>query len=67
MQNLINTPLWYVTKPTRLSELVDICFKANLSDLARQFKGGLDPEEIVAVFADEAEAMQTAGELLASR
>jgi len=67
MQNLINTPLWYVTKPTRLSELADICFKANLSDLAKQFKGGLDPEAIVAIFADEAEAMRTAGELLASR
>ena len=48
--------LWIVTKPTPDSELSDILFETDMEGLERQFRGGLTPEEIFAVYIDEGEA-----------
>lgn len=57
---------WVVIEPRELSELDDICFESDIKNMALQYKGGLDPEEIVAVFFTRAEAVQIA-ELLLKR
>lgn len=41
---------WVVTKPRSESEPGDICFETDAKGLALQFKGGLDPESIHAVY-----------------
>jgi len=62
--NLINTPLWYVTKPTTSSTLTDICFEAKLPQLKQQFDGGLKPADIVGMFKSRQLAELYALELL---
>lgn len=59
--------IWVVTKPSDVSEMADICWSIDLQGLASQFKGGLNPEDIVAMFDNEAEAKALATQLLASR
>lgn len=59
--------IWIVTKPSDISEMVDICWDTDLQGLARQFVGGLKPEDIVAMFDSESEAVQLADKLLAQR
>lgn len=58
---------WLVTKPTRLSVMVDICFETDIQGLAQQVKGGLKAEEIHGMYTDEQEARRIAQGLLDSR
>ncbi len=51
---------WIVTRPIESSELGDICFQTDINGLALQFKGGLDPEEIHAVYTAMNEAQREA-------
>jgi hypothetical protein len=55
---------WVVTRPTKVSTLVDILFPCTFSQLMNQVRGGLHEDEIVGIYADEDEAMLTARELL---
>lgn len=57
---------WMVTKPKPLSELADICFEIDAKGLALQFKGGLDPEDIHAVYTERGEAEKDARRVLAA-
>jgi hypothetical protein len=56
---------WVVTKPTPTSELGDICFEANIIELACQFRGGLDETTIHGIYVSEVEAQRVAANLLA--
>lgn len=55
---------WIVTRPKGSSELSDICFQTDIKGLALQFKGGLDPEEILAVYTAMNEAQRAADRIL---
>lgn len=55
---------WVVTRPHRLSEISDVCFDTDAKGLALQFKGGLDPEEIHAVYTAMNEAQREAERIL---
>ena len=55
---------WLVLKPTKHSELGDICFRCDLKQFANQVRGGLDETSIVGVFADEDGAITEAMTLL---
>lgn len=57
---------WLVVKPQPLSELGDVCFETDAKGLALQFKGGLDPEEIHAVFTARNEAEREGARILAA-
>lgn len=56
--------LWYVTRPRYHSEVEDVCFSATVQELAMQFKGGLDPNDVLATFTEESEARELAQGLL---
>ena len=58
---------WVVTKPTKESELGDICFEADIGRLMLQFRGGLDVDEIVGVYGNESAAKKDAEKLLVAR
>lgn len=58
---------WIVTKPTRLSVLIDICFETTPAGLARQGAGGLKPEDIHGMYTTQAEALTEAQALLDAR
>ena len=53
---------WVVTKPSPVSELADICFPCTFERLMLQARGGLNEDEIVGIYADEAEATEGGGE-----
>jgi hypothetical protein len=55
---------WLVTKPSPVSELCDVCFPCTFDGMIRQVRGGLQEDEIVAVYADEGEARKAAERLL---
>jgi len=55
---------WVVTRPTPASEMADVCFACTVEGLMRQARGGLKEDDIVGVYADEAEARKAAGRLL---
>lgn len=57
---------WIVTRPKGSSELGDICFQTDVKGLALQFRGGLDPEDIHAVYTAMNEAQREAGRILAA-
>ena len=58
--------LWFVTKGRDDSEVEDVMFKIETwRDLAYQFRGGLDPDEILDVFADEQSARTKAMAVIA--
>ena len=63
IHGLSNT-FWVVTKPSRVSELGDICFACTFKQLMNQSRGGLREQDIVGVYADEAEAKRMAIKLL---
>lgn len=50
------THVWVVTKPSKYSEMEDICFEMELEMLHRQFIGGLKPEDVVGFYTDEKSA-----------
>jgi len=58
---------WLVLEPSPASELGDICFRCDLRQFARQVRGGLDEDEIIGAFTDEAEATAIATGLLAGK
>ena len=58
---------WIVTKPSKLSELEDIFFEADILDIALQVKGGLKGEEIVGFFKNKNKAKEIAENLLKSK
>ena len=60
----LSSTFWVVTKPSRVSELGDICFACTFRQLMTQTRGGLHEQDIVGVYADEAEARRMAMELL---
>jgi hypothetical protein len=55
---------WVVTRPSRVSELGDICFQCTFKRLMLQTRGGLHEHEIIGIFSDEAEAKRVARKLL---
>lgn len=55
---------WVVTKPGLVSELADICFETDAKGLALQFRGGLEPEEVHAIYTDREEAEKEAKRIL---
>jgi hypothetical protein len=55
---------WVVTRPTPASGIEDICFACTVEGLMRRARGGLQEDEIVAIYADETEARKAAGRLL---
>ncbi len=57
---------WVVTKPGLVSELADVCFETDAKGLALQFRGGLEPEEIQAIYTDHEEAEKEAKRILAA-
>lgn len=56
--------LWVVVRPSPTSELGDICFATDAKGLALQFKGGLDPEDIHALYTSRNEAEREAERIL---
>lgn len=56
--------LWVVVRPSRLAELGDVCFETDAAGLALQFKGGLDPEGIHALYTSRNEAEREAERVL---
>ncbi len=56
--------MWVVVRPSPASELGDVCFETDAKGLALQFKGGLDPEDIHAVYTGREEAEKEAGRVL---
>ena len=57
---------WFVTRPRQHSEPPDIVFKVETwRDLAYQFAGGLDPDDILRTFDNEHQAVSYANLLLA--
>ena len=56
--------LWVVVRPSPASELGDICFETDAKGLALQFKGGLAPEEIHALYTSRNEAEREAKRIL---
>lgn len=58
---------WVVTKPTPKSTLADICFESDVRRLSLQFAGGLNPEEIHALYTNGIEARTVARWLLDQR
>jgi len=55
---------WVVTKPTPFSVLQDVCFQSDWKGIILQSKGGLNPDEVMAVFDNQIEAVNLAEELL---
>jgi len=51
---------WVVTKPTKISTLVDILFSADMKRMELQFKGGLSGSEIIGTFTTKSEAEKIA-------
>jgi len=63
IHGLSNT-FWVVTRPNRVSELGEICFACTFKQLINQSRGGLHEQELIGIFADEAEAKRMALKLL---
>ena len=59
------TKFWVVTKPTKNSELEDILFKSDISQMELQFRGGLTAKEIIGLYMDKDEALGIAQSSLA--
>jgi len=58
---------WIVTRPTPRSLRSDVCFQTDFAGLVLQFKGGLDPADVVGVSTEEGEAEALAERLLRER
>lgn len=59
--------MWFVTKPTKLSELGDIVFEADIKKIMLQSRGGLDYEDIILITKNQKEAEKKGEELLSKR
>jgi len=58
---------WVVSSPTQSSEMGDILFEATFMSFAYTVRGGLDPKDIVGVYARESDARERADEELSKR
>ncbi len=47
---------WVVTTPSGTSELSDILFERTVAEMELSFRAGLDPNDILGLFKDEARA-----------
>ena len=56
--------LWIVTRPSRFSTLEDVCFEADFKRLYLQVLGGLNPDDVVGMYADKQSAQDTAKRLI---
>lgn len=57
--------LWVVTKPGTSSTMSDICFETDLAHgLCNQYRGGLNPDDVVAFYDDRSSAEEKARWLL---
>lgn len=57
---------WVVTKPTVVSQLLDICWKSTPWSINLQFFGGLKANDIIGFWTEEKEAKRIARDLLDS-
>jgi hypothetical protein len=64
--NILNKKFWVVTKASKISTLADICFTTDFEGLHIQYKGGLNHEDIVGIYIDEAEAERKARKILSA-
>ena len=65
MATITNTKtMWVVTRAARDSTLADVCFAASPKDLMLQVRGGLETDEVIAVFDNEQEAKDLATYLI---
>lgn len=51
---------WVVTRPTKMSTIVDICFEATTRKLMLQALGGLRPADVLGVYKSEDRARKAA-------
>ena len=59
MAAITNTKMmWVVTRAARDNTLADVCFAASPKDLMLQVRGGLEIDEVAAVFDNEQEAKE---------
>ena|SRR3990167_1087110 len=65
--DMLITKLWFITKPSGVSTLADICFETDAVGLALQFRGGLEASDIVGMFDNESEAKHYANSLLEAK
>jgi hypothetical protein len=56
--------MWLVTKPTPNSELCDVLWECNWTDLGNAFKGGLNGSEVVGLYRSHARALAIATRLM---
>ena len=55
---------WVVTRPGPESSLADILFEADVKRIAFQFRGGLNEDDIFAIFTTQNEASKEARRLM---
>jgi hypothetical protein len=55
---------WLVVSPSLVSTLTDICFECDLRRFALQIRGGLDEQNIIAVFTEQQPAEELAKRML---
>lgn len=60
------TTFWVVAMPGPDSVLADICFETDAKGLARQFRGGLNEEDVHALYTERGEAEKEARRILAA-
>lgn len=58
---------WVVTKPSKVSTLIDIMFEADVAYMLLQAKGGLKAEDIEGLYKSKREATTVAEKLLNAR
>lgn len=58
--------LWVVVRPTKDSEMLDVCFQATVRDLMLQSRGGLDPKDVLGLYkpGDQQKAVEFAERLM---
>ena len=59
--------MWLVTNPTDDSELCDVLWECDWTDLGNAFKGGLDGATVVGLYYNYAQALAIATCILSAR
>ena len=59
--------MWLVTRPTAESELADVLWECDWTELGHAFRGGLEGAEVVGLFRTRPPALAVATSLLAVR
>jgi len=65
--NIVGKTWWFVTKPTQMSELIDVCFECDIESIMLQTLGGLLPENLVGMYSNPEEATAQATLLIQER